>query len=385
MADEIRVHHNAAAATLYAVIRRESDRYVWNGSAFAAWSDGSLSSYAVALTDRGGDLYTATMPTAVPAGTLLLSVYKQLGANPATTDLLLRSRRLYWSGTALGSTGAVALSPYALCSVDQYKRNAAIDLTDLTDDDLIRQSINAATDLIERVTGRQFIERTVIDRQFEPAAIVQTVQWPVTGLVRMAYGYHDAFSVTYTGSAIRALLSVDPTYLTLRTWDSSGAVTTNALALATYASHTSLVAAIGAVSGWTATLVEDGLSVELWPLTPTNALNRVVRPRFPDQTADDYDLDAATGRISLHGRSIVTGWPLMLHYTAGYATAPDALSQLCADLAAAIVQYSEINPVLAKETLGDYSVTMAEPTGSINWLSAEDRRTLAAWTRPKLG
>ena len=44
MADELQLTYQGAAATLYAVVRRPSDQYVWDATAAAweAWADGSI-------------------------------------------------------------------------------------------------------------------------------------------------------------------------------------------------------------------------------------------------------------------------------------------------------------------------------------------------------
>lgn len=80
-----------AGATLYAIVRNRSDGQVWNGSAFEAWSDGSIGTYDVPLTDHGGDYYSVTFPGGITLdGTLYdVGVYKQAGGSPAITDIML--------------------------------------------------------------------------------------------------------------------------------------------------------------------------------------------------------------------------------------------------------------------------------------------------------
>lgn len=115
---------------LYAVIRRLSDGYVWNGSAFAAWSDGSLSSYAITLTAKGGDLFTADVPNGITRGTYEAFYYERAGASPATTDLLLQRQSIYvdgalpttdnetyWTNRVTAIRDALAASPAGVVSV----------------------------------------------------------------------------------------------------------------------------------------------------------------------------------------------------------------------------------------------------------------------------
>jgi hypothetical protein len=100
MSRELRVNYQGSAATLYAIIRRLSDDYAWNGSAFEAWADGHLSTYTVALTDRGGDTYDADFPTAIVAGDYAVDYFEQAGGS-AATDRPSADR----DATALGRAG----------------------------------------------------------------------------------------------------------------------------------------------------------------------------------------------------------------------------------------------------------------------------------------
>ena len=69
MANELFISY-PASATLYAVIRRASDFMVWDAAhaAWATWADGSLSDYAIPLTNHGGDAYAADCPAAIASG-----------------------------------------------------------------------------------------------------------------------------------------------------------------------------------------------------------------------------------------------------------------------------------------------------------------------------
>lgn len=98
MADELNVNFQGSAATLYAIIRRASDTYAWNGSAFEAWSDANVGTYDIPLTDKGGDFYSADFPSAIVSGDYSVFYYEQAGGSPATTDLLLDREDVYWDG-----------------------------------------------------------------------------------------------------------------------------------------------------------------------------------------------------------------------------------------------------------------------------------------------
>lgn len=102
MANELYANYNASA-TVYAVVRRKSDGYVWNGTAFAAWVDGSIATYDIPLASKGGDLYAADMPAAIAAGTYLVDRYVQAGATPATGDNRLSGYEIYWTGSSVAA------------------------------------------------------------------------------------------------------------------------------------------------------------------------------------------------------------------------------------------------------------------------------------------
>ena len=98
MANELNVRYNGTA-NIYAIIRRKSDAYVWNGSAFAAWADGSIADYDIALTSQGGDLYSTSFPSGITSGAYFVDYYIRAGATPATTDVRVSGSIFNWSGS----------------------------------------------------------------------------------------------------------------------------------------------------------------------------------------------------------------------------------------------------------------------------------------------
>src|SRR5688572_16910915 len=103
MARELSTSFQGTGAALYCIIRRLSDGHVWSTvtSAFAAWADGSIADYDVALTDDGGDLYVGTFPADIAAGDYRIYYYERAGATPALTDLVLKAPIKHWNGAVL--------------------------------------------------------------------------------------------------------------------------------------------------------------------------------------------------------------------------------------------------------------------------------------------
>lgn len=97
------------AGTIKATIRRLSDmkmRYSVT-PAFETNNDAHVASYGVTLTDQGGDIYTADMPTDVGAGTYRITCYYVPGLTLLTTSDILDSYDIGWSGTAVTGSPSV--------------------------------------------------------------------------------------------------------------------------------------------------------------------------------------------------------------------------------------------------------------------------------------
>jgi hypothetical protein len=117
MAAEIQFEHHQSGANLYAVIRN-SQGYVWNGSAFLVQVNASWASYAVPLTETptSGKFYVADFPASVQNGAgYSVTIYQRVGGSPSlTADARLKSGTLTWTGgeteddgVSLPSAGAV--------------------------------------------------------------------------------------------------------------------------------------------------------------------------------------------------------------------------------------------------------------------------------------
>jgi hypothetical protein len=87
MANEINYRHDATGVTLYA-IRRNAAGQIWNGSSYVTQVNASWATYAIALTETpaGGYLYLAD---AADAAGDAVEIYRQAGATPAITDVLV--------------------------------------------------------------------------------------------------------------------------------------------------------------------------------------------------------------------------------------------------------------------------------------------------------
>jgi len=342
------------SATLYAVIRRHDDSKVWNGAAgaFDAWADQSLDDYDIALSDQDGDLYQGDWPADITAGQYRVMYYQQAGASPATSDLLLATTDAYWNGSAVVEASSVELDDDALTTLERVKRFMRID--DAAHDTLLTELINRISDRIERLCGRRFKSRTLRER-IRPAGrrMVFLAQYPVTRIDRLASGRAIAMTATFTGTAIRAVIGITDNGVRLTTVDSNGDETNTDLDFDTYPTTNALVAAIAALTNWSATARINILSETLNPTGNVNALGTPAAITYPNQ----HDLP----RRILHSEGILeleyqpAGGILLIEYTAGYAVIPDDLEQIAIELIAEAFHLGRRDLNLESERLGDYS------------------------------
>jgi hypothetical protein len=93
-----------AAGTLYALVRRPADNYVWDPSiatpAFVAWNNANVTNYDIPMTATGR-VHLADFPVLiVTAGIYDVFVMLQAGASPEITDTFISQGQIAWDGTA---------------------------------------------------------------------------------------------------------------------------------------------------------------------------------------------------------------------------------------------------------------------------------------------
>lgn len=99
MANELGVTYTGSNS-VYAILRRLSDNYVWNGTGFEAWVNANITTYDITLTSSGGDLYVGNFPNVTTGIRYRVIYYEEaVSATPAITDLLLATKEGYWDGT----------------------------------------------------------------------------------------------------------------------------------------------------------------------------------------------------------------------------------------------------------------------------------------------
>lgn len=372
MSKELRANFNGVA-TIYATIRKLTDGTVWNGTALETWSDANIALYAVALASLGGDYYAADFPSAITPDNYHVTYYQQLGGSPAISDTILGSVDLYWNGKAATSTSPVNLSAYALTTLDGVKRQLSITVS--TYDTILTELINAVSLQIERICGRNFLARDYrIFYNGNRSLRLQLKHPPVNSITRLAFGRQNAFSVSYTGNGIAASGGISSTGVRLYSMASNGTETTTDLPFATYASVSRLVTAINLVSGWTATIQQDGPSGNLYPFPGQDALGRTLFFTYPYIGMLEYACDFNTGMLQYYPGSIwpmEEGWHneilptvtprgfqnLLVCYNAGFTAIPADVDQVCREIVQDAYNLRLLNVTQASIKLGEEAIT----------------------------
>lgn len=369
---ELRTNFNGSA-TLYAIVRLQSDGTVWNGAAFEAWTDANIATYPVLLSSLGGDYYAGDFPAAISAGTYRVIYYQKLGGSYALTDTILGTQDLYWNGAAASDASTVSLSGFALTTLAGVKRQLSITVS--TYDTLLTELINAVSLQIERICGRNFVARDYrIWANGNRNLRIQLKHPPVNSVVRVAYGRQNALTITYTGSGILATGGISSTGVRLYSMATNGTEMLTDLPFASYASVSTLVTAISLVSGWSATMQQNGPSANLHPFPGQDALGRSLFFTYPAFGMTEYACDYANAMIQFYPGSIwpeQSGWhhetpaaraPLgfqniLVHYNAGFATVPADVDQVCREIVQDAYNLRSLNASQASYKLGEEAVT----------------------------
>lgn len=249
------------------------------------------------------------------------------------------------------TASSVDLSIYALTDLDSAKRRLQIADTDTSSDTIVTELINQVSAEIERITGVNFKARDY--REWKNGVHQRQLtlgHYPVQFITRLSFGCANAFTVTYTGTDIRANVSVfrnpelwDDGGMRLVSVSSTGVVTSNNLQFATYKSVSELVIAINLISGWSATTQTNVPTGDIHPTAGQDAKGLVVTFTYPDLDDFAYSVDNRSGLVrfdtmgngywawwnhqlsnnSHRGLRMALQWQgILVEYRAGYETIP---------------------------------------------------------------
>jgi hypothetical protein len=269
------------------------------------------------------------------------------------------------SGSAASGTSVALVS---LATAKSY-----LGETGSSNDDLISAMINEASVAICKEIGVGNLIETTYTRELHDGHGGRDLylnNWPVSEVLRVAVWRDSAMTVSYSGDNTHANVLVTETSLKIRT-AASGTWSTTSFAFSSYATIDLLAAAVGAISGWTASAVSgygDYPSTELLPRPASNAKSETVELEIPEENDDDIELASADWGILHRG----VGWSkdvqnIAVDYTAGYSqdAVPQPLQSACKQLVAALWSLRDRDPGMTGETLGDYEYKVSEWMGSL--------------------
>ena len=275
--------------------------------------------------------------------------------------------------------------------------------TDPNDDTLLNHLIDAASEKIERETGRRFAATDYV--QWINGAGQDRImldQYPIIRVQTVGVGRCPRLSISYTGAAVQAAVIITADNLRLLTIATDGTNTTTDTALNSTTTISEVETAIDAVSGWSATTQTDGPSLHLMPSTNNLKSGDTVSVYGPDHWTYPSAIDIEAGTVMLDQ---VAWWPhhskgewyqgdwlgalrdwnsagwggyrVMVQYRAGYETIPADIDQIAREIAASMYYRVSQDPNLQSENLGGYSYTLANQIG----VTDEMRAVLARYTR----
>ena len=280
----------------------------------------------------------------------------------------------------------MAVGTYALSTLAQLKSHLGI--TASTDNTILEGYIDHATAKIERWIGRQILVRNYFEWYGgNDVRSVKVKQYPINNVVGVYTGLTAALVIASTVSSdIRLTVSINTDPLgtvangvlapgvTLTRTTTAGTTTTNTLTFATYPDTTSLVAAINAITGYSATVTTAMRCAQLHPraggdikmatvvLTGVNVSSEFVYDSYLGIVTIRQDAFPTMGQ---HNARFPSGLQsTLIEYSAGYTTVPDDIHQACMVIAGTAYLSRKSDTSLQSESLGDYSYSMASADSS---------------------
>ncbi len=273
------------------------------------------------------------------------------------------------SDTFSSTTGALT----TLANVQEYGG-----LTVGVDETLLTALINRATDAMEGFCDRTFTSTTY--RQLYDGFGVEellTDEYPIISIQMLAVGRADCETIKNTSTdAYNAFISISDTEmeLTVSGGDNDGSET---LVLSDYATLTALNTAIGVLAkGWDTSVLNSIYAIwsptELLPITGMAALENtavaqanLVYLKLPETPKSNFIFEADPGIITINGRFPNGTQNVILRYTAGFATTPADLEQICIELTLVYYYGRKRDRAMEQEKIGDYMYKVQSGVGGI--------------------
>jgi len=279
----------------------------------------------------------------------------------------------------------MAVGTYALTTLAGLKAHLGITVS--TYDTILEQYIDHATAKIERWIGRQIKVRNYFEWYGgNDVRSVKVKQYPINNVVGVYTGLAAALTIASTVSSdIRLTVSINTDPLgtvangvlapgvTLTRTTTAGTTTANTLTFATYPDTTSLVAAINAITGYSASVSTAMRCAQLHPraggdikmatvvLTGVNVSSEFVYDSYLGIVTIRQDAFPMASHNARYPSALQS---TLIEYSAGYTTVPDDIHQACLVIAGTMYLSRKSDTSLQSESLGDYSYSMASADSS---------------------
>jgi hypothetical protein len=279
----------------------------------------------------------------------------------------------------------MAVGQYALTTLVGLKAHLGITVS--TYDTILEQYIDHATAKIERWIGRQIKVRNYFEWYGgNDVRSVRVKQYPINNVVGVYTGLAAAITISSTVSSdIRLTVSINtdplgtvangvlaPCAVLTRT-TTAGTTTTSTLLFSTYPDTTSLVAAINAITGYSASVSTAMRCAQLHPRAGGDIKMATVVLTGVD-VSSEFVYDSYLGIVTIRQDAFPMAshnarYPsalqsTLIEYSAGYTTVPDDIHQACLVIAGTMYLSRKSDTSLQSESLGDYSYSMASADSS---------------------
>lgn len=242
-------------------------------------------------------------------------------------------------------------------------------------DAVIGTLIDATSAMIQTYCQRVFASASY--REIIYGKDIQLKHYPVTRVAMVGVGMQECIGIKNTSTdAYAATVEVDDDTIQLVVLGGDNA-SDETLTLADYTTISALADAIDALAkGWHVATVDTWSPIELMPTGVALSALGVVGLKRPHELSTVYQLDSASGVISLPCDTVVT-----VRYTAGFATIPDDLKHIVMDAVKVAFDDRNRNTALQSEKIGDYSYTVSS-SGAYNGALPESIISrLSAWRK----
>ena len=247
----------------------------------------------------------------------------------------------------------MALDANSLVTLANFKTYLGITVS--TDDTILEQAIDRASNAIRSYCDRNFVSATY--REFYDsfgAKRLALKQSPIEKIIFVGAATQSVLSVQMTNASdIFASVGVDDAHLHLTRVDVNGSESTTNISLATHNTTTELATQISATTGFSASSLVNIPAYHLQRLAGAELMNRTVLIEGFVEGIYDYlaNLDAGI----LYGSWLSQYQSVLVRYTAGYSTIPYDVQQATMMIASRIYKGRLRDPGLASESLGGYS------------------------------